>query len=174
MGSKERTGEGCKCAVCGVDKLYCKGMCRNCYEKSLRARNMEYVLRQRENATAWRKAHPEWVADANKRRKEDPYCRERDKRTKRKGVLRKRGLTEESLKDLYAFQNNCCAICGRPFAAVGAVHIDHDHHSGRTRGLLCSRCNNGIGMLGESVDALQKAIDYLQNPVTEQWGKLDL
>jgi len=40
--------------------------------------------------------------------------------------------------------------------------VDHCHSTGKVRGLLCSNCNRGIGMLQERVDILQNAIDYLK------------
>lgn len=40
--------------------------------------------------------------------------------------------------------------------------VDHAHDDGRVRGLLCDNCNRGIGLLGESPDALIRAAAYLQ------------
>lgn len=62
-----------------------------------------------------------------------------------------------------------CDICHRPETAKrnGAVRLlnkDHDHITGEWRGLLCSRCNQAIGMFNDNVALLQRAIEYLQNP----------
>lgn len=162
-----------ECKICGRKEVYSLGMCRSCYEKDLRARNKEYSQRQRDNSNAWRKEHPEWVRDSAKRRREDPYCVSRDKITKKKSVLRKRGLTCETSQLLFDYQNNCCAICGRPFDTVGAIHLDHDYETEMARGYLCSRCNNGLGMMEESVETLQKAINYLNSPPANKFINKD-
>ena len=78
----------------------------------------------------------------------------------RRWVLQDRyGLTEETFESIRASQGNACAICGEQFTKT--PHIDHDHASGVIRGLLCQTCNHGIGLLGENVHVLEKAIAYL-------------
>jgi hypothetical protein len=55
-----------------------------------------------------------------------------------------------------------CQVCG---ARDKPLHIDHDHDFRRdapVRGVLCSGCNTGIGMLGESIDRLKRAVAYLE------------
>lgn len=74
------------------------------------------------------------------------------------------GLTLDEYEAYLKQQDNCCAICGTPFANTNRKtrpHIDHCHSSGEVRGLLCSRCNLAIGLLEDSQDNLQRAIDYL-------------
>lgn len=59
---------------------------------------------------------------------------------------------------MFESQNGLCAICqGRP-----ATVTDHDHTTKNVRGLLCVWCNTGIGMLGDCVDGLERALAYLQ------------
>lgn len=60
-------------------------------------------------------------------------------------------------------QGNKCAICKLPERIKGiSLSIDHCHETGRVRGLLCGRCNRGIGMFKDNVKALRAAIIYLQ------------
>jgi len=77
------------------------------------------------------------------------------------------GMTREEYTKILESQNSCCAICEttgdeymikykRRFA------IDHDHTSGKNRGLLCHLCNTGIGSLGDSIPTLKKSIKYLE------------
>jgi 5-methylcytosine-specific restriction endonuclease McrA len=70
------------------------------------------------------------------------------------------GLTPEQHKAMYLAQNGCCAICGEP-AAYGDIHTDHDHNTGRVRGLLCRRCNTQIAIF-DNYELLDKAIQYLE------------
>lgn len=66
-------------------------------------------------------------------------------------------------------QDNKCAICHTteetklgPNGTLVRMSVDHCHTSGKVRGLLCNRCNRALGLLGDSVDLLQKAIVYLK------------
>ena len=52
-----------------------------------------------------------------------------------------------------------CDICAR--IPAGRLHIDHNHATGKIRGLLCGTCNRGIGSLGDSVELLKAALRYL-------------
>lgn len=77
--------------------------------------------------------------------------------------VRKYGLTAEEYKQLIDKQDGKCAICG---ASIGntegdRLYVDHDHATGKVRGLLCSNCNLGLGKFQDSVQLLQKAILYL-------------
>jgi hypothetical protein len=78
------------------------------------------------------------------------------------------GLTVEQHQRLYDGQNGVCAICGQPETRViggkiAALTVDHNHHTGQVRGLLCSRCNLGLGMFCENIEFLKKAVAYLQD-----------
>lgn len=53
-----------------------------------------------------------------------------------------------------------CECCGATQSR--ALHLDHCHETGIFRGWLCARCNLGLGKLGDSLDGLQRAIDYLK------------
>jgi hypothetical protein len=73
-------------------------------------------------------------------------------------IKRTFGLTPEEYDALFAAQDGVCAICQqRP-----AVHIDHDHDTGRIRGALCFGCNGGLGQFGDDPELLRRAIDYLE------------
>lgn len=70
-------------------------------------------------------------------------------------------MTLEQYTGLLERQEGRCAICHE---AVGelALAADHDHESGAIRGLLCSRCNNGLGSFRDDPALLQTAIAYLK------------
>ena len=85
--------------------------------------------------------------------------------------MRKYGLSGEAFWALLRKQWYCCAICHLEFDLneEGAKnhgsepHVDHDHVTGKVRGLLCSKCNRGIGMFGDDIEKLEGAIEYLKS-----------
>jgi hypothetical protein len=65
-------------------------------------------------------------------------------------------------------QGHVCAICGQPEKTmanngerVKDLAVDHDHRTGKVRGLLCANCNKGLGNLGDNPDTLMAAVAYL-------------
>ena len=67
-----------------------------------------------------------------------------------------------SLSDKYKLltdQNNNCAICK---IEMTLPQIDHDHTNGKIRGLLCSKCNQGLGLFNDNITSLSQAIIYLK------------
>lgn len=82
---------------------------------------------------------------------------------RRAWIKRKYGISLEEYDELLARQDGGCAICGsRDHALEYQLAVDHDHETGRVRGLLCHRCNLGIGQFGDDLDLLRKAIKYLE------------
>jgi hypothetical protein len=75
---------------------------------------------------------------------------------KEKELLRVYNIT---LEEYNSFSQHC-NICGTSEEGRGyKMNVDHDHKTGKVRGLLCNSCNRGLGLLGE--DNLEKAILYL-------------
>ena len=83
--------------------------------------------------------------------------------TQRKSDLRRRfGITELDYEKMLREQNGRCAICKTlPPSIKTKLHIDHDHKTGVVRGLLCHKCNTGLGMFMDNAEIMQSAIDYL-------------
>jgi hypothetical protein len=73
----------------------------------------------------------------------------------------KYGIDYVEYKRILKSQNGVCAICGGLNKCHNTLAVDHDHLTGRIRGLLCSRCNIAIGGARDSITILQKCIDYL-------------
>lgn len=78
-------------------------------------------------------------------------------------------LTFDDYYYLLERQGGVCAICGQeetmrdPQGNIRPLCVDHDHDGLHVRGLLCTRCNTGIGYLGDSPDRLRAAAEYLEN-----------
>jgi hypothetical protein len=107
----------------------------------------------------WRKSNPErWRKISAKSRKK----RSADGRVKNEVLRWKYGIGYPEFRRMITEQDNRCAICMRPFKSERVTFVDHDHNTGKVRGILCAGCNMGIGILGEDVKILQKAINYLQ------------
>ena len=84
-------------------------------------------------------------------------------------ILKTFDLTVEEYCQMEKDQNGCCAICGKPetrtrFGRNGRplrLCVDHNAETGQVRGLLCSNCNVGIGLLDHNPVLLSAATDYL-------------
>lgn len=75
--------------------------------------------------------------------------------------LKKRyGIGAAEFDELVREQDGVCPICNRP----GPEHVDHDHESGRVRGVLCFNCNGGLGQFGDNTERLYRAAFYLEDP----------
>lgn len=81
-------------------------------------------------------------------------------------VERVYGITAEEYGLLYEAQGRRCAICRRATGAVRRLAVDHDHKTGKVRGLLCKPCNRyGLGMFArDNPEIFDRAADYLRNP----------
>lgn len=78
------------------------------------------------------------------------------------GSLAKYGLCRTAYDEIFKVQHGVCAVCGKPPSKI-KLSIDHDHTTGGVRGLLCFRCNFGMGWFQSDVGRLQKLIEYITN-----------
>lgn len=69
-------------------------------------------------------------------------------------------MSGEAFSLLWDQQMGRCAICSTPFDE-DRPHVDHDHESGKVRGLLCSLCNPGLGFFKDDPELLEAAVRYL-------------
>lgn len=82
------------------------------------------------------------------------------------------GLNIEDFRALIHEQGGRCPVCtgllklrdfgsGRRGHTGNVAHVDHCHETGAIRGVLCNNCNRALGLLGDSVDCLRRALTYL-------------
>jgi hypothetical protein len=76
-------------------------------------------------------------------------------------------ITVEDYDRMFQSQNGCCAICGKHKSELkmkikNNLCIDHCHETGIIRGLLCDKCNRGIGLLEDSLKNIKSAVIYLE------------
>lgn len=111
-----------------------------------------------------------WKADnaaAHAAQRKDYDTSPRGRRLKLDNRLRSTyGITLEDYEALLVEQNFVCKLCGIEAWAAGGpgnrLNVDHDHKTGGIRGLLCSKCNVGLGAFGDDPDRLIKAAAYVR------------
>lgn len=117
----------------GKDKYHSR--CYSCLHSK------EYL----EKKYARAKAHPNYLINRNKS-------------SKRTG-----GISKLIFDQMILIQNNKCLICEMsPNGFHKTLHVDHDHETGKVRGLLCHHCNTMLGLARDSPKTLASAIDYLK------------
>jgi len=135
-----------KCVKCGLTKWKhnCHGLCKRCYKQEYRKTPSGRAERKRYFGK-WNKT-------------------EHGKDVRHNSDLKiKYGITLEEKQKILKQQGNKCAICGQsPHTEIRAWHLDHDHTNGMIRGVLCSRCNLGLGYFKDSPQLLNNANYYLQ------------
>jgi hypothetical protein len=79
------------------------------------------------------------------------------------------GLGPGEYEALLAFQGGVCALCGRPFSRKRGA-VDHDHTTGRVRGIIHGWENTILGRIGDSVQWALRLVAYLQDPPARRAG----
>ena len=159
-----------RCVKCGVtqplEAFYrakgtrdgLRGDCKSCFKARAKAR---YPLVREANiarAQKWRDENIERFRENQRRMRSTPE----GKAKQRTGHLkRKYGMTVEQYDTILSEQGGGCAICGRKPRPDISLHIDHDHETGAVRGILCFRCNNGLGDFDDDAVLLQQAVAYV-------------
>ena len=82
-------------------------------------------------------------------------------RGQNKLLARRYGITLAQYDEIWVEQLGLCAICH----SSPSLCIDHDHNTNKVRGLLCTKCNKGLGIFGDDASLVQNAADYLRSCV---------
>lgn len=88
------------------------------------------------------------------------WCKACEKANQARQRVKRYGITVEDYANMLVQHVGKCGICSRPFSR--SPHIDHDHVTGKVRGLLCYPCNSGIGQFQDNIETLKNAIAYLE------------
>lgn len=80
------------------------------------------------------------------------------------------GLAAGDYQRLYDLQGGVCAGCRRATGRARRLAVDHDHVTGRVRGLLCSPCNRLLGHVRDDVGTLMRIVQYLLDPPAGRLG----
>ena len=174
-----------KCKTCGKefepsknDKRikYCSSECR------IRGRKEDKYMKNyyKDNKERWerteeknarrnelrRKKYKEDEEYRNKLKEKSKKYNQRKPEIRLKSRLKKYNLTIEGYNNILEKQNYKCAICGSDVpntTATNRFYVDHNHKTGKVRGLLCTKCNMGIGQFNDDIELLKKAIEYLED-----------
>lgn len=86
------------------------------------------------------------------------------KRARQRKIWLKKGygLSVEQYEAMFKSQNGACKICSGQNLNGRPLGVDHDHKTGKIRGLLCQPCNLAIGYMNDDILTLYKAADYLE------------
>ena len=106
-----------------------------------------------------------WCRDCQNEYNREWYHRNRERGLKwrRNGhLVKKFGITSEEYDQMFEEQGNVCKICG---AGKTTKHfaVDHDHNTGKIRGILCGDCNLGLGKFKDDPELLRIALQYLSS-----------
>ena len=104
----------------------------------------------------WAEANPD------KRKEVTARYREKNREAMRKAQREYHQRNPDRHRNNFAKRNGLCDICKSPEpGGKGNFHLDHDHTTGEIRGILCAKCNLGIGSLQDSIEILEAAANYL-------------
>jgi len=114
------------------------------------------------SAACYQKNKDKWKPKYAARKKEW------DRKNSRSSNLRiKYGVTEQQFDQASAAIGGVCEICGKQCVTGKRLSVDHDHDTGFVRGLLCMKCNSGIGKFGDSIELLKAAVEYMARGSSE-------
>lgn len=111
----------------------------------------------RELARQHRLLSPEKVRESDQRWKSANPAKRREYK-----LRRKYGISEADFQRLLAKQKGLCAVC----ESAPGTDVDHNHVTGKVRGILCPKCNKALGLFKDSSFVLAKAIFYLNGHET--------
>lgn len=139
------------CKKCGKRRSTSKFHKSSSNKDGLQARCMDC---NKKHVVEWQKKNPDYWHTQ----------KQRQERIAIQWRMRKYNITEEEAVALLKVTD--CEICGKDLEGKG--NIDHDHATGKVRGVLCGPCNRGLGIFKDDIALLQKATQYLltHRPIT--------
>lgn len=129
---------------------FCK-QCQNVYLAQHKDKNKQRVQNYVKN-------NPEIVKATKKR-----FYETNKEHLKDIELMKHYGISLTEYNQMLKEQNCVCAICKNPESSKRklSLSVDHDHKTGKIRGLLCGRCNRGLGYFKDNINFLTHAIKYL-------------
>lgn len=128
-----------------------RGLCNRCYNREFYHRFPEQAVKARNRAKAYAVNNPEKVKAANRN----------------KHLIKKFGITLDEYHVIAKKQKNICKICGKKETVksrkinVNYLAVDHDHKTGKIRGLLCFKCNTTIAHIEGNKGIIEAISRYI-------------
>lgn len=163
-----------KCSKCSILKEL------NCFQKNKNhSDGLKYQCKEccSKEFQEWLIENPNYMKKRNKRlysenfefhrNRLDKWTNENQDKIRNNDLMRQYGITLVKFNEMLLIQNNLCKICKKPEirlntkGKVRSLCVDHDHKTGKVRGLLCCKCNRGLGAFNDNIESMQHAIDYL-------------
>ena len=142
-----------------------RNFCHDCEKDWIR--QYHKTPQGKEKRKEWVGLNKEKIEEYKRLYREDDVKRERSKVYHRaRGLRLNFNMTVDDYMVMYEKQNGQCAICGADTASNGTRKnfcVDHDHETGKVRGLLCHNCNVSVGLMKDSPSLLRKAAKYLES-----------
>jgi hypothetical protein len=121
----------------------------------------KYYEENKEACKQRTKEHPSCIAAREKYRNK-PETKDKIRNWK---LLQNYGITNQDYEQMLENQGFCCAGCGlHQNILEKKLHVDHDHVTGRVRGLLCGNCNRALGLVKDNLETLVRLQEYLEKP----------
>lgn len=137
------------------------------HDKEIKAYKREYYIKNKKIISIKTKIYQEKNKDKYRQRSKN-YQKNNIDKVRSYKLQKSFGITVENYNNLLKEQSGVCAICGNPETLfdnranrLRFLAVDHDHKTGKVRGLLCSSCNKMLGFSNDNSDILNKAIKYL-------------
>jgi hypothetical protein len=138
----------------------------------VRGQRPEVKKHHREYALAY--SHRPGVAEKLRLRRQQPEFKAREKarretpeakaKAKAYQLYRNYGITWDERETMIASQGSVCAVCGSTAWGHYGPLVDHDHDTGEVRGIVCHKCNIGIGLIGDNLRRAEAVVAYLKKP----------
>ena len=164
------------CVKCGVEKQISEFYSDKRLKSGVMSSCKECII---QNSRLYEKSHKDIVKIKKKNRylknreislqKQKIRNKKRTKEIKECSLKRNFGITLNDYNKMVEAQNGVCAICGQPETdmdgrskKIRSLAVDHNHKTGKVRGLLCGKCNKAIGGLKDNIKTLESALNYLK------------
>lgn len=162
MGRKRKYNKNNKCNDC--DRNLIRG--KNCSPSTIEHSN--YLCRRCWNLRLKKIYHKDLKTSRQKAKLQQQKFKKNHPEAYLNNALSKYRITSNDYQNTLKYQKNKCGICDCRVEDTSSypyhkrLSVDHDHTTGQIRGLLCNNCNRGLGLLGDSLKRIERAVKYLK------------
>lgn len=134
-------------------------------KKETKEYNEKYHKKHKKKANACSREYYHKNKEVEKEKRRE-FRRKNPEKMKDQDLRKNYGLSLDKYNKIFSIQKGCCVICGKHQSELNrALCVDHNHITNSIRGLLCPKCNVGIGMLcvdENETELLKQAIKYIK------------